>query len=111
KIGQQIALVEAQYRDEVARVQREFDTQPVQFTITRPKTLQAGGANQITIEAKRKAAPVKGVDYRMLALLVDDKTKVEVARTTLREGQNNFVLPANLPLKPGTQLSLRVKVA
>jgi len=111
KIGQEIVLVEAQYRDELGRVQREFDSQPVQFTVTHPKTLQAGGANQITIEAKRKIGPVKGADYQMLALVVDEKTKAEVARTALREGQNDFVLPADLPLKPGTQLSLRVKVA
>jgi uncharacterized membrane protein YgcG len=109
KIQQELALLETQYRNELSRVQREFDTQPVQFTVTHPKTLQAGGANQITIDAKRKAVP--GQDFKMVALLVDEKNKAELARLALRDGPNDFVLPVDLPLKPGAQLSLRVKVA
>ena len=110
-IQEQIALVEAKYHEELARVQREFDSQPVHFTVTHPKTLQAGGANQITIDAKRKTDPAKTGEFKMFAMVVDDKSKTEVARKALREGQNDFVLPANLPLKPGTQLNLRVQVA
>ncbi len=108
KIQEQLRAVENQYREELNRVKREFDSKPVQFVVSHPKTLQAGGANQISIEAKRRVDVGKDKEIQLVALVVDDKTKAEVARMALLEGRNDFVLPANLPLRPGTQLSLRV---
>ncbi|HYV39129.1 MAG TPA: hypothetical protein VE988_25810, partial [Gemmataceae bacterium] len=105
-LNKQIELVELQYRNDLIKIKKEYDSQPVQFTVTHPKTLQAGGVNELKIEAKRK--PGLASDAKLLAMVVDSKTNAEITRTSLKEGTTDFVLPANLPLKPGTQLSLRL---
>jgi hypothetical protein len=107
RIQEQLRLIEAQYRDDLTRVEREYKTQPVEFNVSHPKTIQAGAKNNLKIEARRKAV-AKEHEYFLVAVVVDEKTQSEVARMPLTDGNNNFDLPADLPLKPGAQLSLRV---
>jgi alpha-2-macroglobulin-like protein len=106
EIQKKLSLVEAQYADEIKKVQKDLENQDVQFRVTHPPTLEAGARNQLQVEAKAKSPDLKKM--RMVAVLVNDKSKAELFRKPLHEGVNDVVLPADLPLSPGASLTLRV---
>jgi hypothetical protein len=108
KIEQQIKLIEAQFRDDLGRVQTEYQNQNVQFNITHPKTIQAGGVNKLTVETRRKE-PAAKFKYHYVAQVVDEKSQRELHRQPLEEGKaTEVLLPPGLPLEPGSRVSLRI---
>ena len=90
-------------------MQRTYDNRKVQFNVEHPKALQAGAPNKIRIDARAKPG-LPPSRMKLYAQVVDDKGNAELWRTALKDGANDLTLPANLPLKPGNQLSLRVVV-
>jgi hypothetical protein len=108
-IQEQIKLVEDQFQQDLQKIQKTYENRKVQFNVQHPKALQAGAPNAIHIEAKTRD-PKKAPPMKLFAQVVDEKGNAELLRCALKEGSNDVVLPPSLPLKPGSQLSLRVLV-
>jgi hypothetical protein len=107
-IEEQIKQLETQFQSELGTVQRDFKNQQVDLSVSHPKTLQAGAANKLTVQTvDRAGAPLKR-DFVLIAQVVNDKTKATVSQMVLYDGGNDFILPANLPIVDGDQLTLRV---
>ncbi len=109
EIQEQIRLLEAKWDGEVKKVQREFNDRDVQIVVTGPKTVQAGAPNVYRIEAHRQHNnKALGRGLKMTARILDATSKRELARHPVTEGATKWVLPQNLPVKPGAQLTLVV---
>jgi hypothetical protein len=107
RIEEQIRQVENQFREDLQKVQKSYENNQVQVNIQTPRALQAGAPNAIRIEAKprdQKAA----ASMKLMAQVVDTKSKDPLMNVALKEGVNDITLPPSLPIQPGHQISLRV---
>ena len=107
-IEEQIKQLESKVKSDLGGVKRDFENREIRFSITHPKTLQAGAVNKLTVKAERKAGLPGKHNYFLIAQVVNDKTRATLSQTSLKDGVNDFALPANLPLSEGDQYSLRV---
>jgi hypothetical protein len=107
-IQNQIKQLETQFQSDLGTVQRDFENQQIELSVTHPKTLQAGGVNKLLVKADRKPGAPPKAAYFLIAQIINDKTKALVSQTPLKEGVNELALPASLPVQEGDQLTLRV---
>jgi hypothetical protein len=111
EIQEQIRLLEAKWTAEAEQVQRKVKSQELQVIVSGPKTLQPGAPNRYNIQTRdRNNAPKEG---KVQVGIVDSASNKELYRRELLSvnGQAQLDLPANLPVKPGTQLALLVTAA
>jgi alpha-2-macroglobulin-like protein len=108
EIQEQIRLLEAKWDGEASQVQREYADREVQVTVTGPKTVQAGAPNVFQFEARRQGPGGKGEARRpkLNARILDAATNRVLCSQPVPDGTTRWELPRDLPVKPGSQLSL-----
>ena len=109
KIEREIAAIQNQREQEVAKVWEEAGKKPMRMTVSGPRTPDAGAVNTYQIQLRRRdnAAPIPA---ELTVKVTDDKGKVlhQVENVKAATGNYQLVLPRDLPLKPNTELALEV---
>jgi hypothetical protein len=104
----QIGNVEKKWTQEAAAAEREARSREIQLIVSGPRTLQAGAPNRFHIQTVDRNNAPKSAVVRLAVL--DVKSKQELLHRDLQTGAAGTVLdlPRDLPVTPGSQLTLRV---
>jgi hypothetical protein len=125
-IQEQIKQLEGRWNQEVDQLKQESAAKDLEVIITGPKSVQAGAQNNYEVVTRKwsddakqpRGGEGKHLPARVQAALLDPKTKQPALHPTTQQplfqqiiestGVCQLQLPADLPVKPGTEWTLHV---
>jgi hypothetical protein len=106
-VQREIDQLEKEWTQRETKVLADHKQKRARFEVTGPRSVQAGAPNRFDLKVKPSDPNKAGIVTKVSATVVDEKTKQPLFTKQFPGGNNNlFVLPPDLPVRPGAELAL-----